>query len=353
MDTFIILLFKALILIVLTALNNRFTNTERHKKINRIVFVVSLILALLSAFGQLRIDNNTDLLLVVIDSFLMIQIALLGLQLAIKLIIVTVKRFRTIRMDQRKVGVVIMGLCLFSAVGYYLLLPDKLCDCELNFLEGNNISEESYRRIQDDNRRLNFDELMQLAGASGALTADKLQGLILNEMLVYAPCLKQNIAPNKIELLEISENLIQASNDQTISDNRNKIKREELGRQLESLLQQKDTAFIRSVFNYYRKVQETSPNSIEEFETKIFTSSYSFRNSYSLISEYFDINYSDYKKLMGYEAFNKARTIKFENDVRLDSLNIPYIWNNAVEGIHFKQNKKIKNLIYSLNPKKQ
>jgi hypothetical protein len=107
----------------------------------------------------------------------------------------------------------------FSVISIFLTLTLvrklSLSDCELNFIEGNGISKEAYRRIQDDNRVLTMEELIELAGVmKGGDLESNLKRLLINEIITYSPCIKTNITPNKTEKSYIKERLLRLRNQQ-------------------------------------------------------------------------------------------------------------------------------------------
>jgi hypothetical protein len=209
---------KLIILIPLFLINRFFSKSEIQKKIFKIGNIIILVISFISAIGQSNIDPNTDVLLHIINTSLFLEIFFF--QPFIFLIFgfvwfkssdIKAAPFFNVKMFSflYKYKYIIL-IAIIAVTGIFYFRTPKLLDCELNFIEGVNISKSVYLRIQDDNRDLNSEELNQIAVAASGDFQSNLRN-VYSRSVFYKTCLRDERELNFTEKTFLKNKLLKFS----------------------------------------------------------------------------------------------------------------------------------------------
>lgn len=255
-------------------------------------------------------------------------------------------------------GIISSGLIvlLFSVVTNY----NSLSDCELNFIEGTGISKKAYRRIQDENRILTKDELIQLATAipTGSHERNIVKVFSAHE-LNYNPCIQVTLIPNKTEEKYIIEELRVLRHLQTRSDSINKLKITGLIMTIDSLsnIISKDAENFGISYSY-AEVEEL----ISEYNVLI-DRCYRFNEKPYKLDNFWLASYSETVRIKARKSYSigtlkkeverlkehlrinqywegkrwQVSSLQSTLEVRQDSLESPKIWDKGITQIPFNR----------------
>ncbi len=398
-DSIIIIGVQCVVAIGLYIVNSKWYYTERVKQIMSWIFLVTLILSVLSAYGKTRIVSNVNFLDIVIGNLIFLQILVQLISLIIKGVFGLYSSYASMKEGEKSkiyrilktnavvpayrrtvtIGVLSTGVICWL---FWIMSNNSLTECELNFIEGSGISKKAYRRIQDEIRVLTIDEIQQIASAipEGSFEYNLRNTAIKSTF--YKDCLK-NIKPNKAETTYLIEVLSDLRVKQIASDSTNlfHIKRyEEIslsssGRKVQRL---KDLVITSEEYNYDWDIVMTKFPEFQRIDLQLLknytATAKKLQFNYDQINlefpELFDFDMNERVLSFSYELFqrtgyngdyNQFKTLMVENkyarvdvhqllyeefnlsflsneyEERKDSIELPMIWNERISELPFKE----------------
>jgi hypothetical protein len=313
---------KLIIFIPLFLINRFFSKSEIQKKIFKIGNIIILVISFISAIGQSNIDPNTDVLLHIISTSLFLEIFFF--QPFIFLIFgfiwfknsdIKAAPFFNVKMFSYfyKYKYIIL-IAIIAVTGIFYLRTPKLLDCELNFIEGVNISKSVYQRIQDDNRDLSPDELSQIAVAASGDFESNLRN-VYSRSVFYNSCLRNERELNSTEISYIKNKLLKFY-------------------ELQIIYNQKGHHTIDSCRSFIRTLKN---DSIPEFLIDEFNDYHKGK-----IESYRD-GYSEKRPSIqsSFERWSN-RKLEYANGVLLETekkINNSQIWRDGVKDLNFREDQ--------------